>query len=168
MYIYTNIHIYRNIYDICMYTYRYMYICTYIHIDIYAFIKVIIATLKTHAKSKYWGGKGLFVLRLHIVVHTEELRRRNSKWTGIWRQGLMQTPWRGSAYCLAHNGLFSLPLYSTQDNQPKEGTIHNGLDPPHKSLTKKMIYRLLYRQILMRHFLEVSFSQMTLACVKLT
>lgn len=70
MYIYTNIHIYRNIYA-CIH----IDICTYIHIDIYAFIKVIIATLKTHAKSKHWGGKGLFVLRLHIVVHTEELRR---------------------------------------------------------------------------------------------
>jgi hypothetical protein len=61
---------------VSLYKYTYIQIYIYVHIDIYAFIKIIIATLKYHAKSKYWGRNGLFVLPLHIVVHTEELSRR--------------------------------------------------------------------------------------------
>jgi hypothetical protein len=52
---------------------------------------------------------------------------RNSHRAGTWRQELMQRPWRDTAYWLASPGLLSLLSYRTQDCQPRDGTIHNGL-----------------------------------------
>jgi hypothetical protein len=39
----------------------------------------------------------------------------------------MQRPWRAAAYLLAPHCLLSLLSYRTQDHQPRDGTIHNGL-----------------------------------------
>lgn len=39
----------------------------------------------------------------------------------------------------------------TQDFLPSGGTIHSGLDPPHQSLTRKMLV-LACRTTLRRHF----------------
>lgn len=64
----------------------------------------------------------------------------------------MQRPWKGAAYLLAHHDLLSLLSYRTQDH--RGGTIHNELNPPHQSLIKKIAYRVTYRQIFRRHFLN--------------
>ena len=50
----------------------------------------------------------------------------------------MQRPWRGAAYWLTPHGLLSLPSYRTQDFQPRDGTIHNGLGST-TSITNKQI-----------------------------
>jgi hypothetical protein len=42
----------------------------------------------------------------------------------------MQRPGRGAAYWVAPHGLHSLLSYRTQDDQPRDGTTHNGLGPP--------------------------------------
>ena len=35
-----------------------------------------------------------------------------------------------AAYWLVLHGLLNLLSYRTQDHQPRDGTTHNGLDPP--------------------------------------
>ena len=55
---------------------------------------------------------------------------RNSNRAGTWRQELMQRPWRIAVYWVASHGLLSLLSYRTQDHQPRDGTTHNGSDPP--------------------------------------
>ena len=46
-------------------------------------------------------------------------------------QELMQSTWRGVAYWLALHDLLSLLLsYRTKDQQPRDGTTHNGLESP--------------------------------------
>ena len=62
---------------------------------------------------------------------TKESQDRNSHRAGTWRQELMQRPWRNAASRLASPGLLSLLSYRTQDYQPRDGTTHNGLGPPH-------------------------------------
>jgi hypothetical protein len=42
---------------------------------------------------------------------------------------MMQRPWRGAAYWIAPNGLLSLLSYRSQDQQPRDGTTHDWLDP---------------------------------------
>lgn len=150
----------------------YIYTSTYVHLNIWTYLqicsnKVNTATLKYHAKSKYWGGKGLFVLHFHILVHTEKLRKGTQ--TG-------QEP-GGKDGCRGHGGMLLsilLIIVCSAHLFIEPRTISQRMAPPimdwtlpHKSLIKKIIYRLFYRQIL-RHFLDVSSSQMTLACVKLT
>ena len=44
-------------------------------------------------------------------------------------QELMQRPWKGAAYWLAHHGLLSLLSYRTQNHQPRDGITHHGLGP---------------------------------------
>jgi hypothetical protein len=48
----------------------------------------------------------------------------------------MQRPWRGAAYWLVHHGLLSLLSCRTQDHQPRGGTLHNKLGPPHQTPRK--------------------------------
>ena len=70
-------------------------------------------------------------------------RDRNSNRAGTWR------PWRTAAYWFSLYGLLNLS-YRTQDQQPRVGTTHNGLDPLHQPLIKENPYS----QILWRHFLN--------------
>jgi hypothetical protein len=58
----------------------------------------------------------------------------------------MQRPWRSASYWLTSHGLLDLS-YRTQDYQPR-------LALAHQLLIKKMPYRLVYSQILWRHFLN--------------
>jgi hypothetical protein len=53
----------------------------------------------------------------------------------------MQRPGRGADYRLVPYGLFSLLFYPTQDHQPSDDTIYNGLSPT-LSVAKKMSYKL--------------------------
>jgi hypothetical protein len=59
----------------------------------------------------------------------------------------MQRPYRGTAYCLAPDGLLSLLSERTQD-QPTEDIATVGWTLPHQSLVKKMPYRLAFGLIL--------------------
>ena len=86
----------------------------------------------------------------------------NSHRAGAWKQKLVQRPWRDAAYWFASPGLLSLVSYRTQNYQPRDGTTHNGLGPP--PLTEKMPYSWIHGGI----SLEVPFSVITPACVKLT
>ena len=43
--------------------------------------------------------------------------------------GRMQRPQRSAANLLVPHSLFILLPYRTQDHQPKDGTIHNGVGP---------------------------------------
>ena len=54
---------------------------------------------------------------------------RNSNRAGIWRQKLMQRPWKSAS---PPHELLSLLCYRTQDHQPRDGTTHNGhgIGPP--------------------------------------
>jgi hypothetical protein len=77
----------------------------------------------------------------------------------------MQTPWTGAAYWLAPHGLLNLLSYNPGP-QPRDGTTHNGLDPPpHQLLVKKMPHRFVCLSSYGGFSLEVPSYQMTLAWV---
>jgi len=50
------------------------------------------------------------------MVVIEGSQERNDNRAGTWTQELMQRPWRGAAYWLAHCGFLSLLSYRTQDH----------------------------------------------------
>ena len=78
-----------------------------------------------------------------LLFITKGSQDRNSNRAETWRQELVQTPWRGVAYCLAPHGLLNLLSYRTQDHQPRDGTTHNGWALPHQSLIKKNVPDLM-------------------------
>jgi hypothetical protein len=56
------------------------------------------------------------------------------------------------------HGLFSLLPYKTQDNQPRDGTTHNGLGP-HTSITnQENVLQVCLKQDLMEAFSQLSVS----------
>ena len=75
-----------------------------------------------------WGEEGLISLHFHIAVHRQ--RKSGLEPRQVRKQGMMQRPWRDVTYWLASPGLLSLLFYTTQVYQPRDGTTHNGLDPP--------------------------------------
>jgi hypothetical protein len=57
----------------------------------------------------------------------------------------------------------------SQDHQPKDGTIYNGMDAPISTINQENAPHTCHRPLWWRHFLNwESSSQMILACVKLT
>jgi hypothetical protein len=78
--------------------------------------------------KKQVGEEGLFSLYFHIAVHHQ--RKSGLELKQVWKQELMQRPWRDVPYWLASLGLLSLLSYRTQDYQPRDGTTHNGMGPP--------------------------------------
>lgn len=69
----------------------------------------------------------------------ERNQDRTPSRAGNWKQELMQIPHRNVVYWLGPLGLLSLLSIRTQDHQPRDGTMDNGLGPPHQSLSDKMI-----------------------------
>jgi hypothetical protein len=63
----------------------------------------------------------------HIAVHHQ--RKSGLELKQVWKQELMQRPWRDVSYWLASPGLLSLLPYRTQDYQPRDGTTHKGTSP---------------------------------------
>jgi hypothetical protein len=59
-----------------------------------------------------------------LLFITKGSQVRNPHRARTWRQELMQRPWR-----MLLTGLLS------QDYQPRDGTIHNRLGPPHLLIT---------------------------------
>jgi hypothetical protein len=81
-----------------------------------------------------WGGKGLFTLPFHIILHHEWKSGQKQNRTGTSRQDVM---WRiSTAYSLAPRSLFNLVSFRTQDHHLRDGPTHNGLGPP-PSITKE-------------------------------
>ena len=85
---------------------------------------------KHHEQKASWGGKGLFGLHFHIIaLHRrksgQELKQGRSLESGADAEAM-----EGAAYWLVPCDLLSLISYSTQNNQPKDGTTHSGLGPP--------------------------------------
>ena len=95
-------------------------------------------------------GKKGFVSALRSISAsiTEGSQARNAKKAGIWRQELIQRPWRSAAYWLALHGLLILFPYRTQDRQCRGSTAHIVLAHPNLSSIKKMHYRLAYRPVI--------------------
>lgn len=63
--------------------------------------------------------------------------------------------WSGAAYWLAPDGLLRLFSFRTQDHQPGDGTMHNGLGPPQQSLIKKRPCRLPPVVTSWQHFINL-------------
>jgi hypothetical protein len=59
-----------------------------------------------------------------LLFTTKGSQDWNSHRAGIWRQELMQNPWRDTVYWIASPGLLSLLFYRTQDYQSRDGTTH--------------------------------------------
>ena len=74
-------------------------------------VGVSVAAMKHCEQKASRGGKGLFGLHVHITVHPQRSEDSYSRRTGTWRQEVMQRPWRGAAYCLAHHDLLNLLSY---------------------------------------------------------
>jgi hypothetical protein len=62
-----------------------------------------------------------------LLFITKGSHKRNSSMAGIWRQELIQRPWRSAAYWPASHSLLSLLFYRTHNHQCRDGTTHNGL-----------------------------------------
>jgi hypothetical protein len=62
-----------------------------------------------HQNQKQLGEEGVYLAYNSTSLFTTEGRQgRNSNRAGTWRLELMQKPWRGAVYWLAHQGLLSL------------------------------------------------------------
>jgi hypothetical protein len=64
-------------------------------------------------KSKL--GKKLIYFSLHVLITVYHEVKSEHKLSGIWRQELMQRPWKTTAYLLDYSGLLSLLSYKTQE-----------------------------------------------------
>ena len=116
--------------------------------------------------QKQLGEKRIIWLTLQhcSLFITEGSQDRNSSRAGSWKQELMKRSWMDAAYWLLSHDLLKPPSYRTQDQQPRDGTIHHGLGPP-PLITK-------WENALKLDLIEV-FPQLrllpltTLACIKL-
>lgn len=90
------------------------------------------------------GGKGLLCLHIHYH-HMTRTQAEIEPGDRGWCRG-----YGGAAYWPTLQGLLSLFSYRTQDDQPKDGTINNGLTLSYQSLINK----INYSWILWRHFLS--------------
>jgi hypothetical protein len=84
-----------------------------------------------------------------LVLRSQD---RNSHRAVTWREELIQRPWRDVTYWLAFLGLLILLSYRIQDDQPGDGTSHNGL-----SHLWSLIEKVSYSWISWRHFLKGGF-----------
>ena len=88
-------------------------------------LRVSVAVMKYHGQQQLWEEKVYFTLAFTIKSSQD----RNSSRAGIWRQELMQRPWRVLLTGLLHMACFSLLSYRAQNHQPRDGPTHNGLAP---------------------------------------
>ena len=70
----------------------------------------------------------------------------------LWRQELMQRPWRGTAYWLAPHDLFILLSIESRTTSPGMAPPTMDWALPHQSLIKKTPYRTAYTLSLWGHF----------------
>jgi hypothetical protein len=88
------------------------------------------AATKHHHPKANWGGKILFGFYFHSTVHHWRKLEQEPKQGRNRRQGLMQSPRRGTVCWLASTGLLRLPSYRSQDHLPRNGITRNWLGPP--------------------------------------
>ena len=81
-------------------------------------------------KKQVWEERVYSAYTSTLLFITKGSQDRNSHRAGTWRQEWMLRPWKDVTYWIASPGLLSLLFYRTQDHQPRDGTTHNGLDPP--------------------------------------
>lgn len=79
---------------------------------------------------------------------------------------LMKRPWGNDAYWLALSGFFSFLSYTTLDHMSRDATTQNGWALQYQSLIRKMHWRLTYRPIWWRQFLNwgLSFPDVSVLC----
>ena len=92
-------------------------------------VRVSISAQNIMTKKQVGEGGNYSAYTFTLLFITKESQDRNSHNSGIWRQKLMQRPWRGAAYWLASSGLLSLISYRTQGYQPRDGSIHKKPSP---------------------------------------
>lgn len=98
---------------------------------------------KRLAKEKVYLAYASFLLFITEGSQNMDLGR-----AGIWKQKLVQRPWRDAAYELAPCGLLSLLYYRIHDRQP-------GVAPPFNHYLRKWPTGLsVYRLIFWRYFLS--------------
>jgi hypothetical protein len=96
---------------------------------------VTIAVMK-HSDQSNLGRSLIFSLCSHTTVHHQRKSWQDLK--QLWRQELMQRPWRGVAYWLAHHGLLSLSSYKTEDHSPGVALPAITCTLPCQSLVRKI------------------------------
>jgi hypothetical protein len=89
-----------------------------------------------------WGGKGLFGLHFHMVVHHEGSQDRNSNKAGTWRQELMQRSWRSTSYWLGPLACSACILIELRTTSPGVASHTMGWALPNQSLIKKNALQL--------------------------
>lgn len=119
---------------------------------------------KTLTESN-WEGKSFF----HLNVYSQSSKDVSEQVfkVGTWRQEPKKKPWTSVTYWLAPMACST--MFSTQPRTTSSGWLHpQWLDCPCPSLIQKMPHRLSHVPIRWRFFsIEVLFSQMSLACVRL-
>ena len=89
----------------------------------------VFVVMKRHGQKQFGEIGAYLVYASTLLFITEGNQDKNSHRAGIWRQELMQRPWRSAAYWLASPGLLSLLSYRIQDHQRRDGITDNGLGP---------------------------------------
>jgi hypothetical protein len=119
---------------------RHPFICAYTHRQMHVvLVGLTIGTVQYHDQKQVGEGKNPLAHKSTSWSITEWSQDRNANMIGTWRQELMQRPWRGAVYWLAHCDLLILISCRTRRASP-------GMAPP-LSVTKEMFCRLAYSLI---------------------
>ena len=108
--------------------------------------RVSIAAMKHHDQTGSWGW-GKLASNSTLLFIIEISQGRNSTWPGIWRQKLIERPWKSAVYCLFIHGLISLLPYRTQDLQNVSSWYKTSQHSQHQQrMQKQGIDKLLFQQ----------------------
>jgi hypothetical protein len=77
------------------------------------------------SKGNLGAGEG-FILLMLPGISIERKQGRNSNRVGTWKQERIQRPW---GVLFTDLVIMALP-YRSQNQQPRKGPTHSGLDPP--------------------------------------
>ena len=103
------------------------------------------------------------ISHLQVTAHHFGIPEQQLK-AGIWRQELMQRPWRNAAYWFVPYGFLNLLSYTPQGHLPNAGIAPSELGPPTSVINQDSPGRLAYKKSDgSDHSLKVPSSQMTLA-----
>jgi hypothetical protein len=129
--------------------------CTHIHSSALGFLFLFYSWCgETSWVKTSWGGKELFDLHFHIVVHHWRKPGQELKWARNMEAGTDAEVMEGCYLLACSPGLLSLLSYITQKHQPRSSITHSGLGCSLPLLIKQMLNRLAWSLALWRHFLN--------------
>lgn len=119
-------------------------------------VRVSTAMIK-HQDQKWCGWERIYFILYFQLTVCHWWRSEKALTARTQRQELKQKLCGNATYWLASNSLLSLLSYTPEDHLLRYRLLTVGGALPHQSLTMNIPYRLDYRLILWRYFLNYSF-----------